>query len=800
MAGFAKKSSQQRCPQVDLPTDYSMLNRMGNSSSALTIVFFAIIALMNVAAWSDQANQYNKEILPLLQEYCYDCHGDGAKKGKLILDVHSNHADIVADDQLWKLVWQNLHRRNMPPADKSQPRDEEIDRILSWIEKTVFDHDLEKTDPGHVVLRRLNRVEYKNTIRDLFGVNIETESLFPADDTGHGFDTIGEVLTLSPLLLEKYMVVSDLVLEKAFGGGDASLAELTFTGPMIRGGTSSGGVRVMPSTGSFSVTPAIPSSGNYMVEIEASASRAGIGFAKMEVGIGRKFTQTIEVKAEYPSFKSYRFEQVLEKTAGSEIRASFLNDFYDPRNKDRTRRDRNLFVRKISLLPQDILSEDCSRRRKSLLGGVSDEDFTSEKVRAALRKLLPRIYRTDLSESELARHQDLFKATRQAKAGNFDALRVVLKAALVSPRFLFREETRTDKGDSDKAYPLDDFALANRLSYFLWSSLPDDALWQKARSGTLRPNLENEVRRMIADPKTDALIANFTGQWLQLRDLEMSNPDRRRFPDFTDELREVMRKETEHFFSYLLRKNRPVSEFLTANYTFSNETLADYYKLEGKFDDAFRKVSLNGVNRKHRGGLLSHSSILTITSNPTRTSPVKRGRWVLDNLLGAPPKEPPPGVPELEVSSTKVSMKSTLREQLAKHSRNPECSSCHANMDAMGFALENYDAIGKWRISERGQPIDSIGKLATGESFSGPMELQEFIAEKKLSAFTRCLTEKLLTYGIGRGMEYYDRAAIEKIARKVSQKGKGLEDLIVEVVVSTPFTYAGWRSASVRED
>ena len=773
---------------------------MGTPPKIRILAFFALIACINGPAWSEKTNPYPKEILPLLQEYCYDCHGDGAKKGKLALDIHSNHEDIAGDRELWKRVWENLHRRNMPPADKDQPGDEEIDRILSWIEKTVFNHDSEKTNPGHVVLRRLNRVEYKNTIRDLFGVNIETESLFPADDTGHGFDTIGEVLTVSPLLMEKYMVAADLVLEKAFVGGRANDAELTFAAPMIRGGKSSGKERVLPSTGSFTVTPAIPSSGSYVVEIEASASRAGKGFAEMGVKIGRKFSQTIEVKAEYPSFKAYRFEQVLEKTGGLEIRATFLNDFYDPQNKDRNRRDRNLFVRKIALVPQDILSADCSGRRKSILGGVRDEDFTQEKVHVVLRKLLPRIYREGLSEREIARHLDLFNATREGGGGNFEALRVALKAALVSPRFLFREETRTDKVGGVKSYPLDDFALANRLSYFLWSSLPDDALWKRARSGTLRPNLEKEVRRMLADPKTEAFIANFTGQWLQLRDLEMSNPDRRRFPSFTDELREGMRKETEHFFSHLLRENRPISELLTANYTFSNKMLADYYKLEGQFDNEFRKVLLSGVNRKQRGGLLSHSSILAITSNPTRTSPVKRGRWVLDNLLGAPPKEPPPGVPELVEASAGHNEKLTLREQLAKHSRSPECSSCHANMDAMGFALENYDAIGKWRINEGGKPIDAMGKLATGASFSGPMELQEFIAEKKLGAFARCLTEKLLTYGIGRGMEYYDRVAIENIARKVSRKEKGLQDLIVEVVVSTPFTLAGERSASVRDD
>lgn len=777
-----------------------MLNSMGINPRFRTLAFFALIASLVVPAWSEESNRYSGEILPLLQEYCYDCHGDGAKKGKLALDIHSDHDEITGDHELWKRVWENLHRRNMPPADQHQPGDEAIDRILGWIEKSVFNHDPEMTEPGQVVLRRLNRVEYKNTIRDLFGVKIETESLFPADDTGHGFDTIGEVLTVSPLLMEKYMVAADLVLDKAFGGNEGREAELVFETPMISGGQPLGKARVLPSTGSFSVTSAIPSSGSYRVEIEASASRAGKGFAEMGVRIGKKFSQTIEVRAEYPSFKAYRFEQVLEKSEGMEIRASFLNDFYDPRNKDRKRRDRNLFVRKISLIPDDLLSEDSTLRRKSLLGGVRDEDFNQEKVHVALRKLLPRIYRVRLSEQEIARHLDFFKATREGKGGNFDALRIVLKAALVSPRFLFREETRTDKRDFTKPYPLDDFALASRLSYFLWSSLPDDELWKRALSGNLRSNLGKEARRMLADPKTDAFIANFTGQWLQLRDLEMSNPDRGRFPIFSDELRGVMRQETELFFAHLLRENRPISEFLTANYTFSNKKLADYYKLEGKFDNAFRKVSLNGANRQQRGGLLSHSSILTITSNPTRTSPVKRGRWVLDNLLGAPPKEPPPGIPELEDSSSATDLKLTFREQLAKHSRSSECSSCHVSMDAMGFALENYDAIGKWRMSERGKPIDAMGKLATGASFSGPMELQEFIAEKKLSAFTRCLTEKLLTYGIGRGMEYYDRVAIEKIARKVSREGKGLGDLIIEVVGSAPFTFVGQRSASVPDD
>jgi hypothetical protein len=254
------------------------------------IAFFAVIALLNGTAWSDESMHYAKEILPLLQEYCYDCHGDGAKKGKLALDIHSKHQDITGDREFWKRIWENLHRRNMPPADKDQLAEKEIDQILSWIEKSVFDHDSEKIDPGRVILRRLNRVEYKNTIRDLFKVNVETETLFPADDTGHGFDTIGEVLTLSPLLMEKYMEAADLVLDKAFAGVSNN-TKLTFSAAMIGGGKRLGESRVLPSTGSFTVTPEIVTPGSYRVEIEASASRAGKGYAEMGVRIGKKFFQ-----------------------------------------------------------------------------------------------------------------------------------------------------------------------------------------------------------------------------------------------------------------------------------------------------------------------------------------------------------------------------------------------------------------------------------------------------------------------------------------------------------------------------
>ena len=776
------------CPRISHSYCQGMRKKTGVFLKALPLALFVPGCLWARAEGLWQ--EYRNEIQPLLSEYCYDCHGEGAKKGGVSLDGAKDLNTLLQKRDSWEGAWENLHRRNMPPADKPQPTDKEIDRVLTWVEKAVFDHDPRNRDPGRVVLRRLNRVEYRNTVRDLFGVDFDAEAFFPADDTGHGFDTIGEVLTLSPLLLEKYLGAADTILEDAFGLAGSKQTTNVFEASSIRGGRMLNRSRVLPSHGSFSVLTATGTPGNYLVEIDASASRAGKSLARMGVRVGKVFSRELEVRAEYPEFKTYRLEVRLGKTPELAIQASFLNDFYDPRNKDPRMRDRNLFLRRISITPLDAAKPPSLERRKKLLGWERGKDYSLEIIRPRLERLLSRIYRFPLDDSELDRHLAFLKASRKGDEDNLGALMVVLKAALVSPKFLYREELPPEEGKPTESYPLDDFALASRLSYFLWSSLPDEALWQKANAGKLRTSLGEEVRRMVADRKSEAFARNFIGQWLQLRDLDLSNPDRRRFPSFTDELKDSMRRETETFFSFVLRQNRPITELLTAEYTFSNQTLASFYGLEGKFGKNFDKVSLNGPAGVRRGGLLAHSSILTITSNPTRTSPVKRGRWVLDNLLGAPPKDPPPGIAELETVDEEGKPSMTLREQLAKHSRKSECSSCHANMDALGFALENFDAIGKWRTHERGSEIDSRGKLATGETFSGSRELQKFIAERKIAAFARCLTEKLMTYGIGRGMEYYDRAAIEGIARKSVLEGDGLLDLLTGVVQSRPFTHS----------
>lgn len=733
---------------------------------------------------------YQSKALPVLEEFCYECHGEGAKKGGFSLDGHSSLAELSMNDELWKKVWENVYRRNMPPSNKPQPANSEINTLLGWVEEFIFKQDGRLVDPGRVTLRRLNRIEYQNTLGDLWGIPVDAESFFPPDDTGYGFDTNGDALTLSPLLMEKYLEFSETVLDQAFGSVASSLPKTEIKASEISGGKKDGDARVMARNGTFSAMLPVSGEGKHTVSIEASASSAGNEPAQMEVRVSDLVSKKFEVRVEPPNFHIYEINLPMQVTTDQRVEVRFSNDFFDPKHPDRQKRDRNLYLRKISMQLKPSISENHLKRRLRFMGGKTDKDLSVEVVASSLKKLLPRIYRIPLQQSELAAHLRFFEEIRQRGVGNFEAFREVLKAALVSPRFLFREEFPRKPDEVEEVYLLNDYALANRLSYFLWSSMPDQELWELANSGRLLDSLEDQVHRMIRNPKSVSFIRNFSGQWLQIRDLDLSEPAVDAFTDFSPAIIKAMKLETENFFRYLLRKNRPIQEFLTADYTFANKLLADFYNLQGDYGAGFEKVMLDPKSRLQRGGLLTHSSILTVTSNPTRTSPVKRGRWVLDNLLGAPPKDPPPGIPELDEDTSGQSVPMTLRQQLARHSQSAACASCHINMDAMGFSLENFNAIGQWRTEENGMPIDSSGQLATGESFSGPRELQKFIIEKKSFAFARCLTEKILTYAIGRGMEHYDRLAVETMATEITEKNLGLSDLLVLVATSKPFTHA----------
>ena len=753
----------------------------------VSIFLFVCFTQLYGSAYLQKETNYERDVLPLLEKYCYQCHGDGAKKGQISLDFETEGKDIINDEDLWKKVWENVYRHNMPPANKTQCKDSEIDLILNWIEEDIFGFDLLKEDLGRLTIRRLNRSEYKNTIRDLFGVEIEVRDFFPPDDTGYGFDTIGEVLTLSPLLMEKYMEMADIVLSKAFGPKEDSIYQKRFSISEMEGGIKIDDFRVLPSAGKIFSKVRIPYPGKYSFTIEASASRAGNELAKLGIKLAGKFVDFAQIDAEYPSTKKYTFEFDFKDAKEVSFAIHFLNDYYDPNNSNRRLRDRNLYIRKLDVSALDFDSKNLKQKRKLFHNGIADEGFTEKTVERILEDLLPKIFRRPIAPSEVKRYIKLFRITTASNVSSFYALQVVLKAALVSPHFLFREEYQPEKNNPLIIYKLDDYTLASRLSYFLWSSTPDERLMQLAKEKRLSSNLNEEVVRMIQNKKSDSFIENFAGQWLQIRDLDLAIPDQKRFPLFTSKLRESMRKETESFFAYILRENRSVFEFIQSNYVFVNQSMADFYNLDGQFGNQFEKVVLSKKNSTQRGGFLTQASILTVTSNATRTSPVKRGRWILDNILGAPPKDPPPGIAELEDFQEHNSDNLSIREQMAIHSRNVSCSSCHANMDAMGYTMEKFDAIGTLRNFENGKQIDSRGQLGSGEKLNGVQDLKTFIIKDKTDAFLNCLAEKLLTYAVGRGMEYYDRRAIKEIISRTKKEGNGFRDLIINVIKSKPF-------------
>ena len=409
-----------------------------------------------------------------------------------------------------------------------------------------------------------------------------------------------------------------------------------------------------------------------------------------------------------------------------------------------------------------------------------DEPRCAEQI---VGKFATRAFRRPVTTDELSRLISFYKSARKDGENFESAVSLSLQAVLVSPHFLFRGEVQANPDNPRKIYPVDEFALASRLSYFLWSSMPDDELFALAEKKKLRANLESQVRRMLQDKKAEAFVQNFVGQWLQLRNLQVVQPDPKKFPEFDDDLREAMKTETELVFSYILRENRSALELLDSDYTFVNEKLAKHYGIENVSNEKFERVALTG---DQRGSVMTHASVLTLTSNPTRTSPVKRGKWVLENLLGYTPPPPPPNVPELP-DEKKSPLKGTLRERTEQHRANPDCISCHLKMDPIGFGLENFDAVGAWRKKDGENPVDSSGELFSGETFNGPAELKHILATNKKDEFIRCLSEKMLIYALGRGLERYDKCAVDEICKNLAQNNYRQSQLILDVVNSTPF-------------
>jgi hypothetical protein len=537
---------------------------------------------------------------------------------------------------------------------------------------------------------------------------------------------------------------------------------------------------VLASAGHVSAVHEFPLRGEYRVRVRAAQDKGGNEAAKMQLRIdGREF-QTFTVSAGKSRMQEY--EATFQARAGRrELAAAFINDFYDEKSKQ----DRNLHVGLIEIMgPVKVAEDDLPAFHRQLLAHRPSAERTVESaVRENLRPFVRRAFRRPVRDDELSKYVQLVNDLL-SQGESFEAsMQQAVVAVLVSPQFLFRLERDRNPNDPNERRPLNDDELATRLSYFLWSSLPDDELFAAADRGDLHTDavLTAQVQRMLQDSKAQALVDNFAEQWLQLRILDEITPDPEAFPQFTPQLRRDMQEETRRLFAHLVREDRDLRELLTAPYTFVNERLARHYGLPNVKGEEFRQVSLEGTPR---GGLLTHGSVLTMTSNPNRTSPVKRGKYILEVILDTPPPPPPPNVPELEAAKTAPN--ATFREQLAAHRENPSCASCHRVMDELGFGLENFDAIGRYREQDGNRPLDITGELPDGRRFTGPRELAEVLKERQ-DDFGRSLVEKLLTYALGRGLEYYDQCATRQILKNVKDRGFRFSALAAEIALSEPF-------------
>ena len=586
---------------------------------------------------------FAEDVVPFLKKHCYDCHGLQEPEAGLSLEKYGDSSKIQTDYEVWEKVHRMLTDRQMPPKDMEQPPEPERQKVLKGIEAELgrFDCGAARR-PGRVTIRRLNRPEYNNTIRDLVGLDLKLAADFPSDDVGGGFDNLGDVLSLSPLLIEKYFAAAEMVIEKAF--------------------------------------------------------------------------------------------------------------------------------------------EDEDARKRILVHAPEGDRGRSEAMRKNIEAFAGRAFRRPVTPEELDRLVRLAEEARRDGASREEALKGVLAAVLVSPHFLFRVEKDPPADDEDGIRHLDDYELASRLSYFLWSSMPDDELFELANQQKLRDPkvLENQVRRMLKDPKASALTRNFAGQWLQLRSMAGVNPNMEQFPNFDAELRTAMKRETERFFEHIVQNDRSVLEFLDADYTFLNERLAKHYGIENVEGEEYRQVKLPPERR----GVLTHASILLITSNPTRTSPVKRGKWILDNLLDEPPPPPPPGIEELSEDAETLG---SLRERMEQHRENPSCAVCHTKMDALGFGLENFDVVGAWRDRDGRFEIDSSGELPGELKFQGASEMVRILVDQKRDAFCRCLARKLLTYALGRELQSFDRCAVNEILDNLKKQDDRFSALVTSIVLSDPF-------------
>jgi len=784
----------------------------GTTSFAIAGAVLLTLCLNPLSAQSGATQSNPAAQSALLDKYCVTCHNDKLRTGGLSLQA-ANLNEVPKNAETWEKVIRKLHVSAMPPQGLPRPDKPALDSLTAFLETSIDSAAAANPNPGRATMHRLNRAEYANAVHDLLGLDIDATALLPADDESSGFDNIADVLRVSPSLMERYLSASWNISRLAVGNTSITPATAVYrVRPDLSQDQHIDGLP-LGTRGGILVKHNFPVDGEYIIKVrlwrntfdlmrgmedphQIEMSLDGARLRLVAAGGKDDFVRMAQNPGDFGADLDQRLTVKIPVKAG-EHTVSATTILRSEAEKDdlitpflRTTVDGlditgDPSVDRVSIegpFGEKSAGNTASRRKIFVCRptGEADELPCARKI---VSTLAGRAYRHPVKESDLESLLSFYQHGRNK--GGFDAgIESAIQLVLASPEFLFRFEPDPPNVAANAMYRVDDMELASRLSFFLWSTIPDDQLLNLAAQGKLKDPaiLEQQVKRMLADQRSSAFVDNFAEQWLFLRNLKTSAPNLDAFPDFDDNLREAMKEETKLFFSSVMHEDRNVMDLLTADYTFVNERLARHYGIPNVYGSQFRRIKITDDNRR---GLLGQASILTITAYPNRTSPVQRGKWVLANILGTPATPPPPNVPALTENSEGAAPKS-VRERMEAHRADAVCAGCHKIMDPIGFSLENFDAIGRWRTSDDGVRIDPSGTLFTGAKIDGVVGLRNMLTARP-ETFVGVMTEKMLTYALGRGLEYYDMPAVRKIVRDSGSQDFRFSSLIMGIVKSTPF-------------
>lgn len=806
---------------------------------------WATLYVMAVASTStacaEDIPDYETAIIPILKTHCFKCHGDGASEGSLVLDQFASNAMAQQKPEVWWNVLKNVRAGVMPPPEEARLTVQERDQLMRWIKFSAFRIDPEEIDPGPNVVRRLNRSEYGNTVSDLMGIDFDATLLFPPDDSGFGFDNVGDALSFSPLLMEKYLRAAQSIVDQAVPKATWIAPSQKISGIEFRdqernreGNHLSGKEPAL-----LRKRLSVKTTGLYVIRNEVRL-HGSFEFDPARYTVVFRIDGQEKARNEYgwDENKLVKSELTEQLTSGDhELSFEVIPNKPDPSAEESSNKDSfvHFEIDAVRLEgPQGSVGTEHPRGYDRFFHRDSPPEEPEQRRQYAgevLQRFATRAFRSPANATTVDRLLEICDTAWEQPDATFESgIGQAMVAVLTSPRFLFRVESKEPAKNGSRFVDISDYELASRLSYFLWSTMPDDELFQLAANQQLRSQLSGQVDRMLRHDRSKQFFRNFVGQWLRTRDVtqitvdaiavlgyaqeyeelraafrgrgrvregDVISPEEqkqrarlrelREISDkFGQELKRAMQKETELCVEYVARENRSVLELLDSRYTFLNQALAEHYGIPGVVGKEMRKVDL--PEESPRGGILGHGAMLLVTSNPTRTSPVKRGLFILENLLATPSPPAPPNVPELAEAAKKFGDREpTPRELLAAHRESALCSSCHSRMDPLGLALENFSAVGTWRTEEKGTPIDASGQLISGESFHDVRELKRVLRENRASDFYRCLTQKMLIFATGRGLEYTDEHTVDLIVARLEAGDGRFRELIEGIVLSAPF-------------